>query len=129
MPVPLIMGIIQNNYPQLNFPYKILQISRFDTEGPNYSGGRSRVGDLIVLIEGSREFMEGLAKFPSKYLFNMSAVWRVTIKGGQRSDQDKSQESAAMAAFTDQFKNSVLVDSAKSTVEEAKRAYNGSPPL
>ena len=57
MPIQLILGIIQKAHPQLNHPYKVIERSIFTTEGPGYKGGRSRIGDQIVLIEGSNKFM------------------------------------------------------------------------
>ena len=72
MPIQLIMGILQKKPPQLNHPYKILEKSIFKSKGPNPRPGRSRIGDQIVLLEGSTKFMEELAKFPEKYPFEVS---------------------------------------------------------
>ena len=124
MPPALIIGILQRNYPQLNHKYKLIRSDKFITEGPNFQGGRSRIGDTILLIEGSDDFMKGLELFPSKFLFQMSPTWKLSIRGGRRSDQTKAKESAEIATFTEQFKNAVLVASAEATISEAKRVHS-----
>ena len=83
MSIALIFGIIGKNYPQLCQPYRILQTSTFTSEGPNHvPGRRSRVGDMIVLIQGSKEFLEGLRPFPEDFRFKLSPAWSLTLKGG-----------------------------------------------
>ena len=126
MPLQLIIGVIQKKHPQLNHPYKIIERSIFTTVWPNYKGGRSRIGDQIVMIEGSKAFMDGLALFPSKFPFEVSRVWKLTIRGGRRSDQTM-KESDDLTDFSEQFKNSVLVGAAGDMAEEAKRNYGGRP--
>ena len=128
MPLQLIIGVIQKNHPQLNHPYKILEKSIFTSEGPGFKGGRSRIGDQIVLIEGSQPFMDALSKFPSRFPFEVSKTWRLTIRGGRRSDQQRSSgDKDDMNAFSEQFRNSVLVGAAGDMMEEAKRSYGGRP--
>ena len=117
------MGILQRNYPQLNHTYKLIKRDEFVSEGPNYQGGRSRIGDSILMIEGSDDFMQGLAGFPTRHLFQMSPSWRLSIRGGKRSDQTQARETAEIASFTEQFKNSVLVATAEETIREAKKSY------
>ena len=90
MPIQLLMGFLVKYQPQLLQPYKVLQSSRFVTEGPGYVPGRkSRIGDTIYLIEGSKAFMKGLSEFPENYRFKMSPTWRITIRGGERAGQAK----------------------------------------
>ena len=126
MPVQLIMGILQKNHPQMNHPYKILEKSTFKTEGPNPRPGRSRIGDQIVLLEGSPGFMEALSKFPEKFPFEISRAWKLTIRGGRRSDQARqSRYSEDLSDFSEQFKNSVLVGAAEEKMEDARRAVSG----
>ena len=126
MPIQLILGVIQKNHPQLNHPYKILEKSIFTTEGPGYKGGRSRIGDQIVLIEGSKPFMDSLALFPSRFPFEVSKAWKVTIRGGKRSDsRDRGAEE--LTDFSEQFRNSVLVGAAEETMEEARKSYGHRP--
>ena len=124
MPIKLIVGIIQKNYPQLNHPYKIIEKSTFTSEGPGFKGGRSRIGDQIILLEGSRPFMEGLAKFPESFLFDVSRSWKVTLRGGKRADSQGSKDADDMSNFSEQFRTSVLVDSAGTAMEEAKRSFS-----
>ena len=125
MPIQLIVGIIQRNHPQINYPYKILESSTFTTEGPGFTGGRSRIGDQIVLLEGSTQFMEGLKLFPERYPFQVSKTWKLTIRGGKRSDQ--TRESENMGEFTEQFRNSVLVGSVDDAMKEARKKHGERP--
>ena len=122
------MGILQKKHPQLNHPYKILEKSVFKTEGPNPRPGRSRIGDQIVLLEGSNKFLEELSKFPEKYPFEISRTWKLTIRGGKRADQPrKSRYNEDMSDFSEQFKNSVLVGAAEDTMDDARRDYGQGP--
>ena len=126
MPIQLVMVIIQKNHPQLNYPYKIIERSSFTTEGPGFKGGRSRIGHQIILLEGSKEFMEGLAKFPARYPFEISRAWRLTIRGGKRADQTE-RVTEDLTDFSEQFRNSVLVGAAEDVMEEARKEYRRSP--
>ena len=125
MPIQLIVGIIQKNHPQINHPYKILVTSTFTTEGPGYSGSRSRIGDQIVLLEGSTDFMDGLKLFPERFAFQVSRTWKLTIRGGKRSDQTRETEN--MGDFSEQFRNSVLVGSKDDAMKEARKNYSSRP--
>ena len=128
MPIQLIMGILQKNHPQLNHPYKIIEKSIFKTEGPNPRPGRSRIGDQIIMLEGSAKFMEALAKFPDKYPFEISRNWKLTIRGGKRADQPRqSRYNDDMSGFSDQFRNSVLVGAAEETLGDAGRDVGQRP--
>ena len=129
MPLQLIVGVIQKNHPQLNHPYKIIERSVFTSEGPNFKGGRSRIGDQIVMLEGSKEFMEGLALFPSKFPFEVSRAWKLTIRGGKRSDQKKTEDKDKddISEFSEQFRNSVLVDAVDEMMREAGQSSSSRP--
>ena len=82
------------------------------------------MGDIIVLLEGSNDFMQGLSTFPEKFLFNVSDAWKISIKGGTRKDQ-RVRQATDMADFSELFRSSVLVASANDTVEQARRNYTG----
>ena len=99
MHLALIMGIICKKHPKLKKPYKVLKTSRFTTEGPGpVKGRRSRIGDTIVLLEGSKEFMEELATFPEEFRFFVSYSWKMTIRGGKRKgDAYTNNENADLA--------------------------------
>ena len=124
MPTQLIIGILQKKHPRLNHPYKVIEKSTFKTEGPGFKGGRSRIGDQIILLEGSMPLMEALSKFPFKYPFEISNTWKLTIRGGKRPDQPSSRDAEDMADFSDKFRNSVLVGASGAVIEEAKRSYS-----
>ena len=79
------------------------------------------------MLESSKRFLEGLSLFLERYPFEVSKTWKLTIRGGKRSDQPKSRDAENMNDFSDQFKNSVLVGHTEATVEEEKRGYGGGP--
>ena len=129
MPLQLIIGVIQKNHPELNHPYKILEKSTFTTEGPNFKGGRSRIGDQIVMVEGSKKFMEGLALFPARFPFEVSRNWKLTIRGGKRLDQQQNKEKDELSDFSEQFRNSVLVEAAEEMMRDAGQGGASRRPL
>ena len=126
MPLQLIIGVIQKNHPQLNHPYKIIEKSTFTSEGPNFKGGRSRIGDQIVTAEGSKKFMEGLALFPARFPFKVSKTWKLTIRGGKRLDQ-QGKDKDELSDFSEQFKNSVMVGAAEEMMRDAGQGGAGRP--
>ena len=81
------------------------------------------------MLEGSKSFMEGLAQFPERYPFTISRAWKLTIRGGKRSNQVKSRDPDNMADFSEQFRNSVLVIALEESMEEARKDYGSRPPL
>ena len=78
------------------------------------------------MIEGSKKFMEGLALFPSRNPFEVSRTWKLTIRGGKRSDQ-QNKEKDELSDFSEQFKNSVLVDAAEEMMRDAGQGSSGRP--
>ena len=120
MPIPIIMGILAKKYPQLSHNYKILQTSRFTTEGRNHiPGRRSRVGDMIVLMEASKEFISALKTFPEDFPFRMSGGWWMTNKGGIRAGLRKSDQKEL--ELSDIFKSLIMEGAADETMEKTNR--------
>ena len=119
MPPTLIMAILCENHPQLHHPYKILQTSRFTTEAPGHIPGRkSRIGAMILLVEGSKPFMDGLAEFPEEYRFRLSGSWRMQIRGGTRRGQRRSN--APELELSESLQSLVMQGSANETMNRAK---------
>ena len=120
MPVTLLMSILGKKYPILRRPYKILQTSVFTSEGPGYiPGRRSRIGDMILLIEGSKKFMAGLETFNEDHRFRLSGNWRIQIRGGKRIGQGR--RNSPDLELSEGLQSLVMQASADETMEQTKR--------
>ena len=114
------MTILGKTFPQLNKPYTIIQTSKFTTEGPGHiPGRRSRIGDLIVLIEGSKEFMRGLREFHEDHKFRLSGGLQIIIKGGVRLGQ--KHKGNQELELSDIFKSLIMQSTADETMEKKRQ--------
>ena len=122
MSAPFVMALIQKNYPQLNKKFTWLQTSTYTTEGPGGGAGRrSRIGDAIAMYEGSKALMEGLRGFPEDFRFKVSPTWRLTIRGGIRRGQPRTEaEAADSLELSDFFRTLVMEAGAEEAMKRSK---------
>ena len=76
------------------------------------------MGDMIVLIQGSKEFLDGLRPFPEDFRFKLSPAWSLTLKGGVRAGQADSERALELS---DVFGSLIMDGSADEKMEQSRK--------
>ena len=124
------MLMIQKYQPQLRKKFNVLSASTYTSEGPGYKPGRrSRIGDMIVIVEGSKDFMEALRGFPEEFRFKVSPTWRLTIRGGIRKGQPRGEmEAADSLELSDFFRTLVMEAGVEDAMKKSKNSMKPDAP-
>ena len=112
-----ILRTLAFKYPALRCKLRIVHKSTFTDNPPNQQPGkRSRIGDVIVLLDGP-ELNDRLKAFPEEFKFFVNDGFSVTLRGGARGDDAGIQ-------LASQFRQSVIVSSAAEALRVASASHN-----
>ena len=96
---------------------RIVHKSVFTDDPPNHPAGkRSRIGDIIILLDGP-DLNERLKDFPEDFKFFVNDGFSVTLRGGARGDDQGIH-------LASQFRQSVVVSSAAEALRVAAASHN-----
>ena len=82
---------------------------------------------MILLIEGSKPFMDALKTFPENFKFRLCDNWRVTIRGGERVGKRRSgagPDDSADLELSEFLKSMVMDSTAEEMMEKSKSSMN-----
>ena len=111
-----ILRTLAFKYPALRCKMRVVHKSTFTDDPPNPPPGkRSRIGDVIVLLDGP-DLNARLKDFPEDFKFFVNDGFSVTLRGGARGDDAGIQ-------LASQFRQSVVVGSAAEAVRVAAASH------
>ena len=107
-----IMRTLAYRYPALRCKMRVVHKSIFTDNAPNHPPGkRSRIGDMIVLLDGP-DLNERLKDFSEDFKFFVNDGFSVTLRGGARGEDSGVQ-------LASQFRQSVVMSSAAEAISVA----------
>ena len=107
-----ILRTLAFKYPVLRCKLRIVHKSTFTDDPPNHPPGkRSRIGDVIVLLDGP-DLNDRLKDLSEDFKFYVNDGFSVTLRGGARGDDTGIH-------LASQFRQSVVVGSAAEAVRVA----------